>query len=852
MSTYHKSQGTWPYLRRYRQRQLDRFVLPVGGIGTGTIGFAGNGGLLDWEVMNVPAKGFIPFFDGALKNPAPSLLLRYAVEGKKPAIKLLEGPLPLSAYEGPEGASGPGANLPRFRHATCQTAYPLAEVHLDDLSCPLGVRLQVFNPMAPHDAEMSGWPTAFFRTSLSNPLKKAVSASVVFSLPNFIGADGSQFKVNQHSGNEDPIGFRDNVNEHRKTPRVTGLFLRSKGVDPTSPAWGTMSLTTPTARGITHRTSWAELGWGDTYLEFWDELLQTGRLTDRTSNHQTPIASLCREVVIPPGGTVEVEFLLAWHFPNRIGWGGGESGDRRIVNFYTTRFSDAWEVALKYWPKAAKMEDETLGFVRAFLATDSPREIKEAALFNLSTIRTQTCFRDADGRFFAWEGIFPRRGSCLGSCSHVWNYEQGLGQLFPELALSMHQTAFSSMDERGMMPFRIALGSDPAAKSGHAAADGQTGHILRVYREWIGSGDEELFQQLWPKVKRAIEFCWIPGGWDADQNGVMEGCQHNTMDVDYFGPNPQMGFWYLGALRAGARMARHAGDPVFAEKLERLANEGSAWIEKNLFNGDYFEQRILPVPKYIAEGLRAGEKAEPGSVPPLQLGAGCLIDQLVGDWAARLAGLAPLLDAKLAKRTLQSVLKHNRRSDMWGHFNHLRTYVLGDEAGLLMASYPRGNRPARPFPYYNEVMTGFEYVVAGHLILVGLVAEGLKCVRDIRARYDGVKRNPYNEAECGYHYGRALASWGLINAWSGFFYDGVEKSLRLGREGAHFFSCGAGWGTLEVRRTRQDIQWNLKIEGGKLTVAKFEFGNAVLYQGAAKVVRAGSAWQGRTTRKTSR
>ena len=87
-----------------------------------------------------------------------------------------------------------------------------------------------------------------------------------------------------------------------------------------------------------------------------------------------------------------------------------------------------------------------------------------------------------------------------------------------------------------------------------------------MYRDWQLSGDDELLKAHWPRVKRALEFAWIPGGWDADQDGVMEGAQHNTMDVEYFGPSPQMQFWYLGALRATEEMARSLGEDAFADQ----------------------------------------------------------------------------------------------------------------------------------------------------------------------------------------------------------------------------------------------------------------------------------------------
>ena len=49
----------------------------------------------------------------------------------------------------------------------------------------------------------------------------------------------------------------------------------------------------------------------------------------------------------------------------------------------------------------------------------------------------------------------------------------------------------------------------------------------------------------------------------------------------------------------------------------------------------------------------------------------------------------------------------------------------------------------------------------------GRFAEAEKVVRDIRCRYDGKKRNPFDEAECGHHYVRALASWSVLKAFAG-------------------------------------------------------------------------------------
>ena len=81
------------------------------------------------------------------------------------------------------------------------------------------------------------------------------------------------------------------------------------------------------------------------------------------------------------------------------------------------------------------------------------------------------------------------------------------------------------------MSFRVNLPLERAQNFARAAADGQMGSIMRMYREWQLSGDDEMLRTLWPKIKKALEFCWIEGGWDADKDGVMECYKHNTMDV---------------------------------------------------------------------------------------------------------------------------------------------------------------------------------------------------------------------------------------------------------------------------------------------------------------------------------
>jgi hypothetical protein len=445
-----------------------------------------------------------------------------------------------------------------------------------------------------------------------------------------------------------------------------------------------------------------------------------------------------------------------------------------------------------------------LNFISSITQSELPEPIKESALFNLSTLRSQTFFQTADGHYYGWEGIGDRKGSCHGSCTHVWNYEQASSHLFGSIARDMRELEFlHAMRPDGLMSFRIGLPLEKYAREWQlAAADGQMGCIVKLYREWRLSGDSEWLKKLWPAAKRSLEFCWIPGSWDADQDGVMEGAQHNTMDVEYYGPNPQMGFWYLAALKASQEMALESSDTEFANKCEKLFESGSAYMDSQLFNGDYYIHKIVPPENInlIYPGLRhTSMGASDMDDPELQLGEGCLVDQLVGQFLAHICGLGYLAKKENIKKTLETIYKFNYRDEFFSEFNHMRNYVLGDEKALVMASYPRGNRPKRPFPYFNEVMTGFEYSAAIGMIYEGMEAEGIDCISNIRDRYDGAKRSPFNEAECGNHYSRAMASWGGILAWTGQQYDGRVGKLsftRKSKEALPFFT-GDAYGTVQ-------------------------------------------------------
>jgi hypothetical protein len=215
--------------------------------------------------------------------------------------------------------------------------------------------------------------------------------------------------------------------------------------------------------------------------------------------------------------------------------------------------------------------------------------------------------------------------------------------------------------------------------------------------------------------------------------------------------------------------------------------------------------------------------------PKYQYGSGCLSDGVLGFWIAQMCGLGEIADQEKIRKGLSSIHRYNLKHDLTDHVNPQRpSYALGDEGGLLLCTWPRGGELSLPFVYSNEVWTGIEYQVASHLMLEGLVDEGLEIVRICRDRYDGVVRNPFNEYECGSWYARALSSYGLIQGLTGVRYDAVDKILhvdsRVGDNFRCFLATETGFGSVGLREGKPFVEMksgDLKVE--KIVVSGEEF-----------------------------
>jgi non-lysosomal glucosylceramidase len=777
--------------------QATALAFPLGGIGTGNVSLGARGNLRDWELFNKPAK------NSSLPNSF--FAIRLQPEGEEAFSRVLEGPVQPPHHLGFGYAPETNAGLPRFQNASFRGEYPFAWLTFDTGNLPASISLEAYTPFIPLQAEDSGIPCAILTYTVRNTGGVSLAVSLAGSITN------PATKMNDTYGVATPISSH---NEFRDEPALRGLFY-SVDCHVDDLKFGNMALVTD-HKAITAKPAWFRGAWFDYLQEFWDDFTSDGLLTDLcyTAPAEKPdTGSLCLSSHLAPGEECEFRFVLTWYFPNRPrGWGKGQA---TIRNQYAARFTDAWKVGQYVLAELHGLEEGTRTFHRAFFSSTLPSEVLDAVSANIVPLRSTTCFWTEDGRFYGWEGCHDNEGCCHGSCTHVWSYAQTLAYLFPSLERAMRDIEFIVETEPdGYMAFRTMRTFDPDLRwdwqgaKAPAAVDGQMGSILRTYREWTLCGDRQWLHSVWPGVKRSLSYA--AKQWDADGDGVLEGVQHNTYDIEFHGPNPLGSIYYLAALRAVEEMAKAMDENELAADCQKKFSIASVNVDSALWDGDFFVQRIENVDAY-----------------KYQFGLGCLSDQLLGQLHAHLLGLGALLPEDHLRKAGQSIYKYNFRQDFRNHTNCQRTYVLNDEAGLLMCSWPKQGRPRLPFVYSDEVWTGTEYQVAAELIYLHQLDEGLSIVRAVRSRHDGVKRNPWNEVECGHHYARSMSSWAVLLALTGQQGDVANRLLSfapvaVGNEEEivmrRFWSNGVAWGVYEQVWNPARSAWapSLQVLGGNL------------------------------------
>lgn len=502
------------------------------------------------------------------------------------------------------------------------------------------------------------------------------------------------------------------------------------------------------------------------------------------------IGALGRGLTLAAGESTVVTFGVTWHFPNLKAPGKGRH--------YATRFESASAVAAHLAEHHRRFYQLTSLWRDTWYDSTLPYWFLDRTFANASILASSTSFRFENGDFWGWEGV----GCCEGTCTHVWHYEQTMGRIFPELDIILREhTDFNTataFHEDGSIGFRGA---------GAYAIDGQAGIILRCLRDHQVSPDDSFLKRNWENIRKATR--WMMDQ-DIGHDGIINKCQHNTLDEEWYGEVAWLSGLYLTALRAAEEMAMEVGDSAFATECRAIVDVGRRNLVERLFNGEYF--------------IHIGDPGHPNTVGSYD---GCEIDQVLGQSWAYQVGLGEVLPREETRTALQSLWRYNFTPDV-GPFRQAykdgRWYAMAGEAGTLMCTWPRGDgkRVKTGYDYYfNECMNGFEYQVAGHMIWENMLTEGLAITRAVHDRYDASRRNPWNEVECGDHYARSMASYGVFIAACGFEYHGPKGHIgfapRLSPENFKAaFTAAEGWGSYEQVCDASGFKSRITVKHGSL------------------------------------
>ena len=799
---------------KYEDDYLNRIAFPIGGMGAGMFCMEGSGAISHMSVRHRPEIFHEPCMFAAIH-----------VKGIENGSKVLEGQSPNWKRFGLGGsANGLGETswgLPRFRKSTFLTRFPFAKIDLTDKNLPVEVRLKGWSPFIPADEDNSSLPVGAIEYTFSNTGAQAIEAIFSYNTRNFL-------HVNRRSSAVSSIGAMKN-----------GFVLSQAGVDEEPFLQSDFAIFTDDPQTKVNHY-WFRGGWFDPLTNCWNDICAGKMPENKPVESGAPGASLFVPFKLQPNETKTLRLYMAWYVPFsniKIGQDAVTEADKPDASpccsdagssccpapnenyrpWYSSKFQHIGEVA-DYWIKNYDdLKAKTQKFTDAFYASTLPAEVLEAVSANLAIIKSPSILRQYDGRLWGWEGCGDNGGCCSGSCTHVWNYAQAIPHLFPAMERTLRETEFCiSQNKDGHQTFRAALPVRPVTHDFHSASDGQLGGIMKIYREWRISGDTAWLKGLFPHISKSMDYCIKT--WDPRRTGALEEPHHNTYDIEFWGPDGMCSSFYIGALQAIVLMGKALSEDVSA--YESLMAKSKVYLETKLYDGEYFIQDIrwkgldAPDPtkaqtingNYSEEALQLLEKEG----PKYQYGKGCLSDGVLGSWMSLVCGMPEVLDKEKVKSHLVAIHKYNLKSDLSEHANPQRpTFAMGNDAGLLLCSWPKGGKLQLPFVYSDEVWTGIEYQVASHLMFEGEVEKGLEIVRACRSRYDGRIRDPFNEYECGSYYVRALSSYGLLEGLTGIRFDAVDGNLyidsRIGDNFTSFLSTNTGFGNAGLKNGKPFI-----------------------------------------------
>jgi non-lysosomal glucosylceramidase len=771
----------------FRGNDLDTIGMPIGGIAAGELYLRGDGTLGQWRIFNkyiMTGCGQNCYRTYRPESPVDSgFAVAVVADGRTQVKRLNRDDFPAVEFLG---------------------EYPIGLVRYADKGFPVKIEMEAFSPFIPLSAKDSALPATLFHLTIENVSGKRLRASVVGWLENAVCFNSAKnilanrrTRIIQEKNRTLVVHTVEERSVSQEKPTIKPYKEKASSIEKL-PDFGSLTLALAEPQGaagalLSRAGDWA----GKLNTE-------TDRVYPSSERRSTALTSPTIE--LEPGGKRTFTFVLAWFFPNELP-GTFTHGPRGRE--YGNRFKSARAVAHYVLDRHERLAGQTRLWHKTFYEDSTlPRWLLFRLHSTVGNLATETCQWWDNGRFWAWEG----EGCCAGTCTHVWDYAHAHARLFPEIARNIRemQDFGAAFDERtGLVHYRA-----DAKDAGDClyAADGQCGTVLNAYREHRTSPDYAFLKRNWPRIKKALQY---PMYWDGrdGEDGILHGEQHNTYDIQFWGPNTYVGSLYLAALCAGEAMAQEMGDQPFAARCRRLFESGRKLTVEKQWNSEYFIQLVDPRhPKY-------------------QYGQGCHSNQLFGQGWAHEVDLGYIYPAENVRTALRSVWKYNWTPDVGPYYavhKPFRWFARSGEAGLINCTWPKIPYPKDGVLYSEEVQTGTEYQVAADMAWEGMVTEALAICCGVHDRYHPSKHNPFNEVECGDHYARAMASWGVYTALTGFEYHGPKGYLEFAprfkpENHKAAFTAAEGWGSFTQKREAKAQYERIEVRWGTVRIRTLAF-----------------------------
>lgn len=681
--------------------------VPIGGLGTGSIGRTFRGDVARWHLAvgthrfePVAADGFALFVGRPDGSSQASVLSAYRPDGELPAW----------GWDLPVGGGTYHALFPR----AWQTFEP--EV--------LGVRLagEQLSPVIAGDLERSALPVGVFEWWVENPGPEPVTVGLSFTWA------------------DPPGGPADGAAPKRPHEVAGTVDRRVLGV-----RFGDAADGTPTAlRGTLAIAALADAGWELTTrasfdpvadTELWADFAADGRLDGSCGSPDGPAgAAVAATTTLAPGERRSVRFALAWDLP-MVEFGAGRRWWKRYTRTWGRTGTRAWDLAVHAL-------DEAPAWRRAIEAWQSPilddatrPEWYRMALFN-------ELYFLVDGGTF-WEagevgGPIPDPDDvgyfAMLECVDYPFYDTVDVDFYASFALL---ALYPELEQRGVRDLLAAIPhDDPEAvqieASGRSAprkVGGTVPHdvggpaddpfhrpnwyrfqdvngwkdlgpkfVLQVWRDAVTAGPEagdDLIRAAFPTVDAVLRRLALA---DRDGDGLPEhdGEPDQTYDTwPMRGPSAYGGSLWLAATVAAEAMAERIGDREAERRWAGWFERAQVAFDRRLWRGDHY-------------AYDDGGGASSDSI---------MADQLAGQWYADATGLGDLVPAERVETALHTIHRANVQR------------FAGGRMGAVNGMRPDRVTVDASSEQSAEVWVGTTYALAAFMIGRGLVDEGWATAR---------------------------------------------------------------------------------------------------------------------------